>query len=376
MLDALKRELIEMIRKGNPEAIFARLSGEVLDSKSSLYSEVILLQGRWRSIYEENIYGRIDYKEAELSFNNVNYALGYLIDKIEPDDLAPNYQNQSKDFKSIPIEQKFTCDRNPQYRDFMGVQHSPKREELLLKNKKVLFLYLHGDEQQELSDFFERLRLEKGGQLAYWREGNFDPQNQPIGKVLKLESFNDANTANIQLRRGLFSVFALSPDGYSPLEKSSLSDIVQDSPILKGLTKADSVFVLISVDDYDWNPHTIPEAIKNLYQEFCSCDLPESSPTFYFFFGVEYEKDNTKVKSEVESAIKQAEHGLKLDELLPVEKKDVYRWVKRNKELWSTYISHREFTDQFFPEEGPFDMRMVSIELNKIIDKHNRGLLL
>lgn len=376
MLDALKRELKEILAKKGPEDVFVKLRGEVVGSNSALFNKVILLEGRWREVMEKDIYGRIEYKESDLSFTNVNHALTYLIDQIGAEDLAPGYKIRLENFRSIPTAQVFTCNRQKQYQDFWVAQYPPKLDKVSLQNKKVQFFYLYGDVLQEMSGFFDRLRLDKGGLLKNWRKGDFNPDIQPLRIFFEPEPFDLPFLANIKLREELFSSFGLLADDYSPLEERSLADILRDSPRLKGLTKRDHVFILISVDEYRWHAETSPEVIKILYEQFCDCDLPEDAPTFYFFFGVEYEKHNQQVKAEVLQAIQNAQYGLAFEELLPIEKTDIYEWVKKHWELWTRYVDYKELADKFFPEEGPFDMRRVRLILESIIEDHNKGLLL
>lgn len=102
MLDALKRSLKELIGRELHDEAFRRLKEEVLDSGSALYNDTITVQARFHGADRAGKLGLIDFGERSRSFNNVNDALLWLIDRISIADLSACAGNRKPTAPSPP----------------------------------------------------------------------------------------------------------------------------------------------------------------------------------------------------------------------------------------------------------------------------------
>jgi len=375
MLNPIKQDLKHLLAEKRQEKVFASLTKGILTNESKLFNEVILLQNRWNEVRQQDIMGRIDYREKNLTFNNVNEALLYLIDRIEVEDLSHPYRRKQDEHVGISEYQSYTCNREEQYKEFLICQLPPKAKEIALHDGKVKFFYLYGEARQEIQYLFQRLRLERGGLLKNWRKGNYDPGIKTVEVDFEPECYDIAALTRMELMRDILASFLLPMEEDEKLGKCKLS-LLLSSPKVKDLGAKDYVFVLVTIDDDSWDAEASPEVLRILYTDFCNCQLPEDSPSFYFFFGVEFEADNTWIREELQGAMEDARYGWPLKELSPIPKSDLYKWMKKRRVLWKGQRDPESIIDEEFPGPGPFDMRDVFPILKKIINRHNEGYII
>lgn len=367
----LQRELKDLIGKNKPDEVFRRLREEVLHSKSELYNKVILLENRYQQGKAEGELGLIDFKEKSLRFNNVHYALLWCIDEIAIADLSDNLRLDLEARVCIPEFHSLSCDRSEQ--SGMVQLHFYEHPD-----QKIRHFYLYGDARQALRSLHKRLGYDLGGQLLNWRDGNYQAQSKVRFVVCKPPIHQMPKLFLINIYKELLAQFYL--DTAKDILARKLSETLH-SPVLKGDTPAnafgenDFVFVLLTLDHHNWNERITPEVVKNFIESFCACELPPDAPNFFFFYGIEYQKENEAVRQSVEKAIRQAEYGEKLEPLLPVPRSDVAEWLSRYDLLVPKGQSADDLAAKLFPNTDRIDMDDIEIQLLRLIDQHNKGLV-
>ena len=372
MLNPLKRNLKETLSKRGAGPVFARLK-EVLSDQSELYNDVILTEARWNRTQGAGMLGTIDFREKQLNFNNVEQALLWLIDRIEAQDLSSRYGRKFAEHRAVPDEHRYTCDRVDQSDAFQLVRYDPPASVLAHENK-LFFFYLYGDARQAHEALFHRLRLEEAGRLENWEQANYDPGIKTCFVDIKPRVSNNPKLFRLNFFKTLMSRFFEPLHGHQPMAPKKLSDLLA-SEKLRDFGPDDLVFILITLDEHNWEAKTTPGIIRALYEEFCQGALPATAPGFFFFFGIEYEKENKQVKAEVEAAINAAVYGLPLPELGPVSLADIAEWFSRYRVLLAPGETPLEAAKRHFDTDGPFDMIDILGTLERLIDDHNNRLI-
>lgn len=136
----------------------------------------------------------------------------------------------------------------------------------------------------------------------------------------------------------------------------------------------DVVLILLTLDDYNWDKDLTPALVRSLYEKFCDCQLTDDSPSFFFFFGLEYSKENTRIQQEISQAIAQAKYGNALPTLEPATISDVAEWLSRVKEVFPPGTDTMRLAKSWFPNADRIDMADVYLRLKKFINDHNNGL--
>lgn len=91
-------------------------------------------------------------------------------------------------------------------------------------------------------------------------------------------------------------------------------------------------------------------------------------PQVFFFFGIEYEKDNGTVQGEVEEIMREPQYLELLPKLDIVPWIFIEKWFKDFDLLVPAGISHRDYALQKFKKEADFDMCNVELVLKKEVD--------
>ncbi|MEM9920403.1 MAG: hypothetical protein AAF990_20060 [Bacteroidota bacterium] len=372
MLDALKNDLKNLVGQNKFEECFRRLKEEVLDQKSEWYNHTILIEGRYEAAKKDGLLQLITVENKDVSFNNVGQAILWVIDGIEKIDLVEGLQGASKEHVAIPNFHAFTVDRVDQNDSFQLHFYDPPPD-----IGKVRLFYLYGDAGQAMETLFRRLGMEIGGFLLNWEEGAYDP-----GVKISFDAFKPAvhrhpKLYEINIIKELLARFFPRINAQQPIRDKTIKDLL-DSPELKDYTAQDMVFILLTMDDANWNTNTTPQVVRSLADNFLNADLPDTAPTFFFFFGIEYAKANAKVKEEVHQAILNRKQGGEiLEELLPVSSEDIETWFSRyQKFLVEEGKSPSDMVRGLFGSEDKHDMNNIVIKLQQLIEKHNKGLVI
>lgn len=371
MLEKLKLKLKKKLSHDRLGELFNELETVVIRTESNLYNDLILIKSQWTISRNQEMRGTIDIRDKTLSFNSINQALLWLIGQIEMEDLAPQTRRPIEEYRYIASDFRFTCDRVQQNDDFQLTYYDPPEKVLQKSNGKIHFFYLHGDLKQEHSSLVERFGKQLGGLMLDFEEGNYNPEREPIFVHCKPQASRNPKVLRIFTLKELMSKFELR---VQPIDKRTISDLLA-SRRLTDKTSADSIFILFTIDDHNWHPEIIPELIRSLYEDFCGAELEGDVPTFFFFFGMEYQKENTRVQQEIEAAIGEAKYGTGLKKLEAVSISDVAEWISRIKPALPMGTDPIQLAEKWFPGQSSIDMADVLIKLKQFIDQHNSRLI-
>lgn len=365
MLSTLKRQLKGLVSQGRHDEVFRRLWEETLDHDADICNDGVLLKSQYQEIRHSSELGLIAFQEKSLRLNNLNRALISLIDRIEAGDLNRNLRRKSAEHRVVPLNRALTCDRTEQtelvelnYFDDPGPE------------KKIRFFYVYGDDRQVHKSLFKRLGLDLGNFLLNWEKEDYDPGVKVKFARCKPRAARNLKIFEIDILRKLFAKFFEPVNAQGEIMTKKLVDLLT-SPQLKDYGPDDFVFLLLTIDDYNWNESVTPRVVRRLIDGFCNCELPADSPAVFFFFGVEYQKQNEKVKNQVKKVIQEAEKGQKLPELQPVSITDVCAWLKDHDVLLPPGKSVADWAAELFPGQDRIDMIDVELKLGEVIERHN-----
>jgi hypothetical protein len=316
-----------------------------------------LLVSRHATLETKEISGTIDYREADLERNKITAALL---------ELLQTYQHTRTPKFSVPSYHAFTCNRNEQSELFQVAYYTGT-------GAKVRFFYLYGDARQGHESLYQRLGYEINNCL-------YDPESPapglvkaPIFEKLKTPVHKNPLLYQINIIKELLIKFKISPR--QPVQQVKITELLR-SPDLQGCTAEDTVFILLTIDDYNWDAEITPKVVREFIEGFCNAELPVEAPSFFFFFGIEYQKSNEKTKEEVAHAIRERHYGEGLPELSPVLAADINEWFSRYRFLIPGGKTYGDMTHLLFGESYQMDMLDVEVRLKKIIDDHNMGFVL
>lgn len=371
MLEALKRTLKELIGNSQHEEAFRRLQEEVLDPGSAIYNDTITIRARFHNADRAGKLGLIDFGESSRNFNNVNEALLWLIDRITIADLCNRLRKQQKQHRAIAESHALTCDRHDQSEAFELNYWDPPEP-----GNRIHFYYLYGDTRQEHQSLFKRLGLDLGGFLLNWEQEDYNPGTKLYPVAFKPRVHRNPKLFKINILRELLSRFFEPVNVQQPILNKKLGDLLK-SPKIKEFGPKDLVFILITLDDHNWHETLIPALVRDLCENFCKDKLDTDAPQFFFFFGIEYQKDNKVVQDQVHKTMKEAKYGNTLPQLHPISLSDLEEWLSRYRVLLeNSGLKTDEMARKLFPNQSTLDMADVERKLREMIDRHNRGLVI
>lgn len=371
MLEPLRKELKNLLSSSKQKEVFRRLREEILlaEKGADLYNDMVAISARWEQSRQSDNLGLIKFEDKNITFNSVNKALIWLIDRIEIGDLNPGLRRKCEELLAIPPVQRLTCDRVEQSDQIQIDYYDPPAE---IVNEKIKFYYLHGDSRQEHQSFFERVTLDLSAQLDNWQEGDYDSGVRIEAFDCKPKTSRNPKILRINIMRELLGYFFKPLNKQQPILKKKLVDLLA-SPKLKDFGANDFVFILITADEHNWDKNVIPSFIKTLYNEFLKSELPSNSPFFYFFFGLEYRKNKESIRQEVKEALEQAKYGIVLPELAPLAIDDVSEWLSRYPMLLPPQKEAHEYAQELFLNTSTLDMLDVELKLKQLIEYYNKG---
>ncbi len=259
----------------------------------------------------------------------------------------------------------YTCDR---------VDQSDTFSELFEKNKasRKQFYFLYGWERQSHLGMFRR--------IAYEQEGAFlddlSPRTEPGCRARKLElrlrPTRKEQLFKIDIIKNLFHLLEVPPEPHEPLLEKNLSYLAAQTPLFQELSSKDFLCIYIPILSYDWDSEVTPKVAKWMFEEFCKEPLPETSPTFLFFFAVVFEEEDADLVQEIRQTVETSQHIFPLPELDKVNKRDIRRWFSVYHQLTpSSETRDQLLATHFGPGQDPVDMEIVELNLRKIIDQFN-----
>lgn len=273
-------------------------------------------------------------------------------------------------YAALPEYHAYTCDRVEQIDKFTPLYE----EESTLP--RVNSYYLYGDTRQAHESLYQRLGREIGRHLFNWEKGGNESGSKVLFKSMKPQLSNNPDNSKILMLRHLFAEFYPPEEIKAPIYNKTVADLL-GSRDLKDFGPNDYVFVLLIMDN--WKKEITPALVQTFISSFLYATLPSDAPIFFFFFGIEYAKDDDAKRQEVDEAIRNLKLGGNnaLPELLPVKARDVTEWFSRYRKIMVAHDSdYYEAMRAVFGNAEQFDMKEVEIKLKELINRHNKGMAL
>lgn len=342
---------------------FAQLKGN-LASEGDHYNVLIGLQSKWQRTQRGEKLGTVDLRDLSVSFSSLSEALLWWVDNV-PESAFTRQITQVH----IDPSYRYTCDRSPQNEAFLTGFWVPSADMVALCEGKIRFFYLHGDARQAHRELIERFGRQLLGQLYDFNLTTSNPADEPVIAYCKPQVSTNPMVARMMTITELLAKFQVPPQ---PVQRKTLKDLLASEKVCDKGPEA-TIHIVISLDDANWNKAITPELVRAFYQEFCACQLPAEAPQFFFYFGLEYEKENQQVQQEVIEAIENRQYGQALPQLEPVSPDDIYEWFTRVKAAFPPGEDLRPKVEALFPNQTTIDMADVINTLQKFIDQHNTG---
>ncbi len=304
----------------------------------------------------------------------VSSALTNIIKKRQrgSENTASGRQSKKKTGKSIPDWYAFTCNRVEQTDVFIPIFFP--EDENQPPPPQHLFFYLYGDAKQAHKSLAKRFGHEVAGKYFHWEENPAAEADRHTKKWTmrrvkpQLSSRLDMNRIN--LFKELYEKFDLDLSG--PVSQRRVADLYK-SPALRHYTANDTVVVVLTMDEKNWHPEHTPAVVRQFVTEYCQCECPPDAPRMLFFFGIEYDKHKTEKRAQVQKAINESEHGIRLPELKPVTESDVEAWFSREDRLLEEGTDDKYMRLVYFGDFEEMDMSDAEPIFKKIIEKFNKN---
>ncbi len=189
-----------------------------------------------------------------------------------------NFYNRKENKKPFFRKHALTVNRTTQNDEFtLSTQN--------FQFPKLHLYFLHGDDRQELQKMIERFEWEHGGT----RHAQGSAEHPDSGVITINMNSSNEKIFLIEAKKNLLA--SLQCPEYNINKHNSLASFVSEEgklPLIKGKK---AVFVVCDIYKAAWDDVRTPKAIQYFIDEFLlSHPLPGDAPDFYFFFGVQYEK--------------------------------------------------------------------------------------
>lgn len=355
-----KERLKRLISQGEIFPVFNAL--EALFAVSSSENNILITnKAKWTSLEEAKLMGSIADDTYNVGRAQVIGVLLSLIDTLPEESKPPTAGKVLQDYH------RFTCDRVDQS-DLFYTYFEPAA-----KQKKYYF-YIYGVEQHSHEGLFHRFAFDLEGKLQDYLDKT---ETKSTCRTLKLSiTFDESRNVDGYKRnvlKSLFGALSVAVDEQSPLLDKRLTDLLSNSPQIKGLGAEDYVCIFLSISEYDWDAEITPLIVRWLITTFCEVDLPENAPTFLFFFGLIYEEDEGEIEAEVQQAINEGKYIKILPKLNMVTQRDIKKWLAKYKnKLDLTTEERNTIVSEYFENKDEFYMEKVERLLARIIIEHNK----
>lgn len=356
-----KKRLKELVRKSQHEQLFTVL-GEAFSAYPKECNDVITLQQKHQNIHDSKRVGAMTDGEFSAHMAQINRGLLELIDALPDEAAMPTEGKPLQDYHRL------TCDRVDQSDRFYELFEAKRQE-------KVQYYYIYGMEQHAHEGLFQRFAFDLEGKLQDYLNTATLKSNCQALKLppIPFEESRNEDGYKRNVLKNLFGGLNVTVDDQSPILEKNLADLLVCSPVLKGLSQEDYVCIFLSIHELDWDPDITPLVVNWFITTFCAVDLPETAPTFLFYFGLIYEEDDEEIEQEVQDAILEGGHIQILPELNTVRVRDVKKWLAKYKNNLDLSTDERKaIIAEYFQREDEYYMEDVEQILAQIIIKHNK----
>ncbi|HLP94535.1 MAG TPA: hypothetical protein VK168_10895 [Saprospiraceae bacterium] len=300
-------EILQTIADGDLEKAFALANVYVASEMPGKKAELATIEGNYSVCKGEYMKNKISFDDYARKVAFANDALCQML--ATKAETSPTLQSGYH---------ALTCDREPQTAHF---------EQLFQKRRaageQIQFYYLYGGRYQSHESLSKRLAQERGGM----RRGLALTATAKVSASSVLfDICEDLECSKLEFITRFCESFNINPNAFSDLKSKRLDFILQESSVLRGLQPTEFAHCYIEVSD--WDNQLVPTLAQWFVEEFCACPMPGNSPTFLFFFGVNYRETDERTPREIEVALRNANHTVGLPELTMIQEEDLEDWIR------------------------------------------------
>jgi len=365
MLEQIRQGVDQLIGEGKDAEAIAYLLEQIQD-RSAYRAELILLQSSEATLAREERNQFVSSEEAGRRRARIRDSALKIAGEMTEKDLK-SAAAPSAATHDAPLHDyhRYTCNRTLQNNDFQKI----RRERA---DARTHFFYIYGLDRHSHYGLVQRFSYDLEGLLGSYRNPNIQARCKVDRANMIALAYNpDLEAYKTDVLTELFTEFELDPDACEPLLSRKLDYLRRHSPRLQALGSNDRVFLYFVISELDWDREVTPALVRWLIDEFCGQELPAGSPAFFFFFGIEFEKDDSPVKAEVEAAIRSGGRIRILPELQMVAAADLKRWFNTYRLFMRERQRRAELQRRYFGEAEQFYMEDIERELEKLIDELN-----
>lgn len=340
----------------------------LLSPSSPRFNDFVHQSSRFQAVQMDLIRGTINRADADLTLNNIRFALLQLLDMLESSDLKAEFQPAASEEPAGPPLGEYhslTCDRVPQNDRFHELFQQQK------ETKKTHFFYVYGLDRHSHLGLFNRIAYDLEGRLLDYLNPDYHSETQTLRVDLTFEVSNNPDRYKQNILRSLFARLKVPVNENEPLLEKNLAFLLQTSPLFQDLGPEDFVATFLSISQWDWDSRITPTVTRWFIEKFCSVQLPESAPTFLFFFGIIFEEEDEELQDEVRQVVTNSELIQPLPELDMVLTKDIARWFAKYTVVAPDSEKRKELRKKYFGDGSEFYMEEVEKRLRQIIAQHN-----
>lgn len=354
--------ILDLIKKGKLGQAIKSMLVWVEFHRPDLMNQVIHQSSLYNKLEDDRIARLITFDENDLGRAQTTEALLALAEKCRE-------KIEGKPLKTgLNDHHIYTCDRQTHTQYFKDINKK--------NSDKTHFFYLFGGDRQSHKGLFYRLAYELDGRLLDHVNPNYETSCKSVTVDFTCDSYDDMDTYKEEVVKSLFAAFDIPVNEQEPLLRKNLSDVFFQSPKVQNLKPNDYVCVLMIVGEYDWDDEKTPLVAEWFIEQFCSKELKEHFPSFYFFFGIEYNESNDEIKDQIGKALKIAQYIQPLPELDMVPFKDIGRWFGKYRKIEEDGDKRRKMIETHFDKGDRFYMVDVEEKLKRIIDQYNNKKLI
>ena len=281
---------------------------------------VDLLASKWHALQQTYLKGKMTFEQHDAEQTKIKERAFLLIQQLEKKAVRSDNSPALNDYH------RFTCDRVDQKTAFQRLYDQNR-------DCKTHFFYLYGGDLQAHEGIFRRIAYDLEGRLYDVVNPDLQIGRKVLQVDLALEAYPDLEEYKKEILKSLLYALSVRVDRSEPLLDKTLSFAVQNSPQLKQLGVEDLVCVLVSISHYDWDKELVPAVTRWFIRRFCECDLGEDSPTFLFFFSIDYEEEDEDLQKEIIEIVQASEVIQDLPELKSVPMREIGSWFARYKKI-------------------------------------------
>lgn len=322
--------------------------------------EVELQLFNWNVVSKDFSNGTITLQQFRAEQQKINKTCLELIQELETKDQQKGSSPGLNDYHS------YTCNRQKQDTRFRSYYQQNK-------DCKTLFFYLYGGERQAHEGLFRRFAHHLAGELLDRFNPEMKREREVLPISLDLSNHPDLDIFKTDVLQKFFRALSIRVNAQEPLLDKNLQFVCNHSPKLKAMGGSDIVCIQVIISHYDWDKDLVPQVTRWFIHRFCSCELDKDSPSFLFFFSIDYEEEDKELQEEIIEIVRNSEAITALDELESVTKRDIGKWLSSYRIIAPKASDRNAILEQYFGKEhNHYYMEDVQEILLKLIHAYNK----